>query len=51
MALIIFPTVSLILIARSVLGRLGYGGAADLSFFVFFLPAWVALSAIAKRHS
>ncbi|MEG3143379.1 hypothetical protein U1839_01820 [Sphingomonas sp. RT2P30] len=51
MAIIIFPTVALILIAQSVLGGLGYGRSADLSFFVFFLPAWVSLSAIAKRHS
>jgi hypothetical protein len=50
-AVIIFPTVALILIAQSMLSGLGYYRAADLSFFVFFIPAWVALFAIAKRHS
>ena len=51
MAVIIFPAVALMLITQSVLSGLGYSRAADLSFFVFFIPAWVSLLAIAKRHS
>ena len=51
MAVIILPTVALILTAQSVLNRLGYNRAADLSFFVFFIPAWVSLLAVTKRHS
>lgn len=51
MVVIIFPAVALILIAQSVLSGLGYNRAADLSFFVVFIPAWIALLAIAKLHN
>ncbi len=48
---IIFPTFVLIFVSQSLLRRLGHDGLADLSFFVFFFPAWVSLLVIAKRHS
>ena len=51
MAAIIIPTVVLILSAKVVLDKLGYDRAADLSFIAFFLPGWVFLLSIAKRHS
>ena len=51
MAVVIFPTVVLILIAEFLFRRLGYDSLADLSFFIFLIPAWISLLVIAKRHS
>lgn len=51
MAVIVVPVFVLTMIAQSVLGGLGYDRAADLSFFILFIPAWVSLLVIAKRHS
>lgn len=51
MAVTIFPTVAAIVLTQRLLSSLGYGRAEWLAFVIFFVPAWLFLLGVAKRHS
>ena len=47
----IIPAALVILFAQSMLDAAGYGNADPIAFAVIFLPVWLSLLHITKRHS
>ncbi|RZF58618.1 hypothetical protein EWE75_24430 [Sphingomonas populi] len=51
MAAVIFPTIIAINLGQMALDALGYAGADWLAFPIFFIPAFLFLLRVSKRHS